>query len=99
MKRRPAAGGRPSSNRAPSKKISNELPVVAEDSERFARRKVLIAAMAGLTEALAGGPLDVLCAGSFGGLPLSAMSLMYLLMALFHLPPWLRLAGLHPPTA
>ena len=51
------------------------------------------AAMAALTEALGGGPLDVLCTGTVAGLPLSAMSLMYLLMALFHAPPWLRLAG------
>ena len=34
-----------------------------------------------------------LCASSSGGWALDGMSAMYLLMSLFHLPPWLRLAS------
>jgi hypothetical protein len=40
-----------------------------------------------LLEAAGGGPLSMLCSSS----PLSGMLPMYLLMAAFHLGPWLRL--------
>ncbi|SFY43197.1 hypothetical protein SAMN04244548_04620 [Paracoccus pantotrophus] len=50
------------------------------------------AAMAWITAAS-----PALCLSDPGPLPLDAMATMYLLMALFHLPPWLRLmAGRHP---
>jgi hypothetical protein len=40
-----------------------------------------------------GGPADMLCSAMGGGSFLSGMVPMYLLMSLFHLMPWLRLAS------
>jgi hypothetical protein len=37
-------------------------------------------------------PAMALCAPGAGFLPIDGMTAMYLLMSLFHLPPWLRLA-------
>jgi hypothetical protein len=37
-------------------------------------------------------PAMVLCSTGPGLLPVDGMTAMYLLMSLFHLPPWLRLA-------
>jgi hypothetical protein len=37
-------------------------------------------------------PTMALCAPGAGLLPIDGMTAMYLLMSLFHLPPWLRLA-------
>ena len=37
------------------------------------------------------GPPEVLCAPGGGGLPLSGMVPMYLLMSAFHAAPWMRL--------
>ena len=37
-----------------------------------------------------------LCAPGAGLLPIDGMTAMYLLMSLFHLPPWLRLARRRP---
>ncbi len=34
---------------------------------------------------------DPICAAVKGPLPLDGMTLMYLLMCLFHLPPWMKL--------
>jgi hypothetical protein len=47
------------------------------------------AIMAALT-GLDGSPMDKLCSAA-PGVPLSGMSLMYLLMSAFHLGPWLKL--------
>lgn len=56
------------------------------------------AAMALLTAASGGGPMDALCSsqGGQGGSPFSGMVLMYVLMSVFHAAPWLKL--LHRPT-
>lgn len=49
---------------------------------------------------VAGAP--AICASGSGLLPIDGMAWMYLLMSLFHLPPWLKLAsrrraaGAHP---
>ena len=51
------------------------------------------AAMALATEIPGGGAPDALCVAMHGALPLGGMAWMYLLMSLFHLPPWLRLAA------
>ncbi|WP_152988273.1 hypothetical protein [Paracoccus sp. MKU1] len=51
------------------------------------------AAMAGITAAS-----PALCLSDPGPLPLDGMATMYLLMALFHLPPWLRLVSDQGPT-
>ena len=48
----------------------------------------VFAAMASL--AAAGAPRMPLCAAAMS--PIDGMAWMYLLMSLFHLPPWLRLA-------
>jgi hypothetical protein len=47
------------------------------------------AVMAVLT-ALDGGPLNRLCSAGYPA-PLDGMAAMYLLMSMFHLPPWLTL--------
>ena len=39
-----------------------------------------------------GAPHAALCAAGASGLPIDGMTAMYLLMSLFHLPPWLTLA-------
>ena len=38
-------------------------------------------------------PQHALCAAGATVLPVDGMTAMYLLMCLFHLPPWLRLAA------
>jgi hypothetical protein len=48
--------------------------------------------MALLTGFLGGERLD-LCATARGSSPPSEMLLMYLLMSVFHLPPWLKLVS------
>ncbi|MCJ8519738.1 hypothetical protein ABID21_002528 [Pseudorhizobium tarimense] len=37
------------------------------------------------------------CASAPGILPIGGMAWMYLLMSVFHLPPWLKLASAHSP--
>jgi hypothetical protein len=39
------------------------------------------------------GPPDMLCSGMHHASPLSGMSVMYLLMSIFHAAPWLRLCA------
>lgn len=51
----------------------------------------VFAAMA-LVSATDAPPL-ALCAAGATLLPVDGMTAMYLLMSLFHLPPWLKLAG------
>jgi len=48
------------------------------------------AIMAVMTSLLGGGAPDMLCA-AHGAFPLNDMSLMYLLMSVFHAAPWLKL--------
>ena len=43
-----------------------------------------------------GPPQGMLCAMQSGVLPIDGMTAMYLLMALFHLAPWLKLAAGRP---
>lgn len=43
--------------------------------------------MAGITST----DMNALCLSDPGMLPMNGMTTMYLLMSLFHLPPWLRL--------
>jgi hypothetical protein len=49
--------------------------------------------MALLTRALGGGPSDMLCSTTQGTSPLDGMVLMYMLMSVFHLAPWLKLVS------
>jgi hypothetical protein len=51
------------------------------------------AGMALATSLLGRGLPDILCVAGQGASPLGGMPFMYLLMSLFHLPPWLRLAA------
>lgn len=78
-------------------------PVVTVSHDRrgvaaFARGLGLAAApsfagMALVTSLLGRDLPDILCTAGQGVSPLGGMPLMYLLMSLFHLPPWLRLAA------
>jgi hypothetical protein len=38
---------------------------------------------------------NMVCSPASGVLPLDGMTSMYLLMSLFHLPPWLKIASAH----
>jgi hypothetical protein len=49
-------------------------------------------ALMGLVAAV-DAPRHALCASASGLLPIDGMTAMYLLMSLFHLPPWLKLAS------
>lgn len=51
------------------------------------------AIMALLAGALGGGQADMLCMSGHGASVLVGMVPMYLLMSVFHLAPWLRLAS------
>jgi hypothetical protein len=44
-------------------------------------------------------PMMPLCAPGMGILPVDGMTTMYLLMSLFHLSPWLKLASRRPHNA
>ena len=49
------------------------------------------ALMAVLTAFGVGGQAEVICSTMQHDAPLGGMATMYLLMSLFHLPPWIRL--------
>jgi hypothetical protein len=51
------------------------------------------ALMALLSGALGGGPMDMLCSAAHGASPLSGMTLMYVLMSVFHSASWLKWIG------
>lgn len=53
----------------------------------------VFALMAVLTMLLGEGHAGLLCSQASAPSPLTGMAPMYLLMALFHLAPWLRLAA------
>lgn len=53
------------------------------------------AAMALLSGVVGGDAAEMLCSAGHAS-PLAGMTAMYLLMSLFHLPPWLRLACRNP---
>ena len=55
------------------------------------------AVMALVTE-IAEGPPEIFCLSPHEASPLSGMGLMYVLMAAFHLSPWLRLVGRRAST-
>lgn len=48
-------------------------------------------AIMALLTAAHGGPSDILSSAAHEGSPLSGMTLMYVLMSVFHSAPWLRL--------
>lgn len=65
--------------------------VIAEGAARWLRLAAtpIFASMAVLST-LGGSPMDRIC-GMGSGAPLSGMLPMYVLMSLFHSPPWLQL--------
>jgi hypothetical protein len=68
----------------------------AGDGERGVAQWLRLAAaptfaVMALATSLSPGPLERLCSTAPTG-PLCGMALMYLLMSIFHLPPWARIA-------
>ena len=51
------------------------------------------AAMALVSAMHGSGSFDAFCSATHGGLSLTGMTPMYVLMSLFHAAPWLRLIG------
>jgi hypothetical protein len=79
---RQAAGARAGLGRAPAIGTIDLLCLAAAPA---------FAIMALLSGAGAGGSPDMPCSAMHGASPLSGMVPMYLLMSVFHLPPWLKL--------
>jgi len=48
---------------------------------------------------MAGGGADMICSAMQGVFPMDGMTTMYLLMCVFHLPPWLRLTSGRAPES
>jgi hypothetical protein len=57
------------------------------------------AAMALWSSVVDGGPAAMLCSITPSAAPLNGMAAMYLLMAAFHAPPWLRRKPWRSPAA
>lgn len=53
------------------------------------------ALMALLSGVLGGGPMGMPCSAAHSVSPLSGMPLMYMLMSVFHLVPWLKWVARH----
>jgi hypothetical protein len=68
-----------------------ERPSASADGLLSLAAAPTFAIMALLTGIHGGSTPDMLCSAAGNGLPLSGMSLMYLLMSAFHLGPWLKL--------
>lgn len=70
------------------------MTIAAEEVTRYLSLAAAptFAVMALATGLLGGDPASIICSGS-GMSPLSGMTVMYALMAVFHLPPWARLMG------
>ncbi|GGY19045.1 hypothetical protein GCM10008098_09020 [Rhodanobacter panaciterrae] len=69
------------SDNAASLRAANRLGLAAAPT--FA----LMALLSGID---AGGPMDMLCSAAHSASPLSGMTLMYVLMSVFHVGPWLK---------
>jgi hypothetical protein len=75
------------------------MPNIAQDARRAAGWLALAASPTfALMACIAAthAPAITLCAAGPGGMPIDGMTAMYLLMSLFHLSPWLRLASRQP---
>jgi hypothetical protein len=72
------------------------MPATASNSTENARWLTLASsptfALMALISTINAPPQSMCATGTFF-LPVDGMTMMYLLMTLFHLPPWLKLAG------
>jgi hypothetical protein len=62
-------------------------------AERLSLAAAPVFAGMALLTAIQGGPTDIICSAAHGGSPIGGMVPMYVLMSVFHSPPWLRLIG------
>lgn len=72
--------------------VTADKPKRRTAADRLALAAAPTFALAALLAATGGAPMPF-CAPAAGLLPVDGMTAMYLLMAVFHLPPWLRLAA------